>query len=464
MTAASSSLAAAFTPRAPRPRAETAGLLTRLVLLARNPIELWTERHFSAPVVIERGVTGYPFVTISDPAAIRRVFVDNAANYEKDALQLRVLRAGAPDNAGEGLLVARGELWRRTRRTLAPLFTPRRVATLAPAMRAPAEACVAGWLRRGARAVAIDVEMTELTYAMLSATLFSDALSRDAAATARELGALLDSIGRVHPFDALALPAWAPRFGRSRARAARAWFSAAIDRLIAERRAMIAAGAAPPADILTALIEAADPETGAGLSPAEVAANLFTLIAAGHETTARALAWTLHLLARAPDWQARCAAEAQQLDDDPAQWLDSAPTLRAVFEEAMRLFPPVPFMSRAARGPDRLAGVEIGQGALVCVAPWVLHRHRLLWRDPDVFDPARFLPGAREAIDRFAYLPFGAGPRICIGMGFAMQEAIIALVSILRRVSLKPIGEEPDVVHRITLKPGRTLRLAIAAR
>ncbi len=455
---------AAFAPRAPRPRAAPAGPLTQLLLLARNPLELWTQRHFEEPILIERGVTGARFVTVSDPAAIRRVFVDNAANYEKDALQLRVLSAGSPADAGAGLLVARGDLWKRTRRTLAPLFAPRRVAAFAPVMRDRCERRVDNWLRRKVRAVAIDVEMTELTSDILSATLFSDALAGDADGVARELAALLDSIGRVHPFDALAAPAWAPRFGRGRAKAARAWFSTAIDRLIDERRAAIAAGRSAPADILTALIEAQDPESGAGLTPQEVAANLFTLIAAGHETTARALAWTLHLLARAPDWQERCAQEALGLGEDPALWLDAAPTIRASFEESMRLFPPVPFMSRASQGPDRLCGVDIGPGVLVVVAPWVAHRHRLLWERPETFDPARFLPGARESIDRFAYLPFGAGPRICIGMSFAMQEAVVALVAMLRRARFAPIGDEPEVVHRITLKPARTLRLAVSPR
>ncbi|MBK9081087.1 MAG: cytochrome P450 [Rhizobiales bacterium] len=455
---------AGFAPRAPRPRARTAGPLTQLFLLARNPIELWTQAHFDEPVVVERGVTGGRFLTVSDPQAIRRIFVDNAANYEKDALQLRVLRAGSPAGAGEGLLVARGELWRRTRRTLAPLFAPRRVATFARAMLAPAEARAERWFARGAHAVAIDSEMTALTYDILSATLFSDALAGDANGFARELAALLESIGRVHPFDALAAPDWAPRIGQGRARAARVWFNDAIDRLVAERRATIAAGAAAPPDILTALLQAADPETGAGLSAPEIAANLFTLIAAGHETTARALGWTLHLLARAPLWQDAAASEARGLGADPATWLDEAPVIRACLEEAMRLFPPVPFMSRASQGPDRLAGVEIGKGVLVCVAPWVLHRHRLLWDRPETFDPARFLPGARERIDRFAYLPFGAGPRICIGMGFAMQEGVIALAALLRRARFAPIGEEPDIVHRITLRPRRTLRLAVAAR
>ena len=128
----------------------------------------------------------------------------------------------------------------------------------------------------------------------------------------------------------------------------------------------------------------------------------------------------------------------------------------------MRLFPPVPHMSRMALEPDVLAGVDVPAGATVVVAPWLLHRHKLLWSDPDAFRPERFLPGAREGIERFAYLPFGAGPRVCIGATFAMQEAVVALACILRRVKLSPVlKREPRPVLRITLRPDDRLPMYV---
>jgi cytochrome P450 len=201
-------------------------------------------------------------------------------------------------------------------------------------------------------------------------------------------------------------------------------------------------------------LRASDPETGVGLTHGEVAANLFTFIAAGHETTARALGWTLHLLSHAPEWQARVHDEALKAPDDPADWLDAMPATRAVFEEAMRLFPPVAHMSRMALEADRLGDVDVPAKAVIIVAPWLLHRHKRLWKQPGAFMPERFMPGAREKIDRFAYLPFGAGPRVCIGATFAIQEAVVALACIFRRVRLSPIrGVEPKPVLRITLRP-----------
>ena len=431
--------------------------------LSRNPIENWAEVHYEQPIHSGPSLLGHS-VIVSDPAAIRRVFVDNVANYEKDPLQMRVLRSGAPEGSGEGLLSASGENWKRARRTLSPLFTPRRVGAFAQIMKLETEARVDAWLKRRPGAIVeIDREMIRLTLDILSSTLFSDALDEDRPGFEREMMKLLDAIGRIDPFDVLNAPAWMPRLNRRNAESSRQWFAQASDRLIGRRRAEMAeAPDHAPDDLLTALLRASDPETGVGLTPGEVAANLFTFIAAGHETTARALGWTLHLLAHAPEWQERIRAEALNAPDDPADWIAAMPATRAVFEESMRLFPPVAHMSRMALERDRLGDVDVPAKAVIIVAPWLLHRHKTLWKKPGAFMPERFMPGEREKIDRFAYLPFGAGPRVCIGATFAMQEGIVALACIMQRVRLSPVrGVEPRPVLRITLKPDERIPVHI---
>ena len=450
-------------PWAPLPRERPAGALMQLWHLSRNPIESWARVHYELPMLAGPSLFGH-LVVVNDPAAIRRVFVDNAANYEKDPLQLRVLRVGAPNSAGQGLLSATGDTWRQTRRALSPLFTPRRVGAFAQIMRMKSEARVDAWLKRRPGAIfEVDREMVRLALEILSATLFSDALDAERAGFERELMKLLDAIGRIDPLDVLNAPSWLPRLNRRGAQQSREWFARISDRLIGERSAQIAnAPDRTPDDLLTALLRASDPDTGVGLTREEVAANLFTFIAAGHETTARALAWTLHLLSHAPEWQDRIRAEALRAPDDPAEWLDAMPATRAVFEESMRLYPPVPHMSRMALEADRLGDMAVPAKSVVIVAPWLLHRHRRLWEKPGAFMPERFMPGARENIERFAYLPFGAGPRVCIGAMFAMQEAIVALACILSRVRLSPVrGVEPRPVLRITLKPDDRIPMRI---
>jgi cytochrome P450 len=135
-----------------------------------------------------------------------------------------------------------------------------------------------------------------------------------------------------------------------------------------------------------------------------------------------------------------------------------------VLDEAIRLYPPVPFMSRAAIAEDRIAGFRVRRGTIVMIAPYVLHRHRTLWSDPDCFDPDRFMPERRAGIDRYAYLPFGAGPRVCIGASFSLQEAVIVLSRIVQAVQLDPVPDHVvRPVQRVTLRPegGLPMRLSL---
>ncbi len=460
----------AFVPHRLTLRDRPHGWLAQLWHLSRNPIDIWVQHHdFEAMIAVGPGLIG-TVALVNDPAGIKRILVDNAANYEKDPLQLRVLAAGTPKSVAPGLLIASGETWRRARRTLAPLFTPRRVESMARTMRTTAEARVDAWLMeerpgngsdKGAPALAIDREMSALTYDILSATMFSNALAGSGADVERQLSILLNAIGRLHPFDVFAFPDWVPRVGSGRGARARKFFEKAMKALLDSRLTEARNGRSLPDDLLSALIRASDPETGMGLEHDEIIAHLFTFIAAGHETTARALTWTLYLLSQDPEWEGRCIEEAKQAPDDPGQWLETLPVIRAAFEEAMRLFPPAPQLSRIAGADDIVAGTEIRAGTLMIIAPWVLHRHRKLWREPDAFVPSRFLPGNRDSIGRFAYLPFGAGPRICIGQLFAMQEAVIVLACILRRLRLRYSGPTPKPLHRITLRPDVPLKMHI---
>jgi len=212
---------------------------------------------------------------------------------------------------------------------------------------------------------------------------------------------------------------------------------------------------------------AADPETGRGLSEEDVRANIVTFIGAGHETTANALTWTLYLLSQSPEWRARVEAEIDvHFDpDDETDPTERLPVTKAVFEEAMRLFPPAANLVREAISEDWIAGFRIPAGTIVSVSPYVLHRHKTLWRNPEDFDPSRFLPGEREKIDRYAYIPFGAGPRVCIGQAFAMQEGVIVLAHFLKRIRLDLFPGHPVALQqRITLRPRHGMRMIVRRR
>jgi unspecific monooxygenase len=238
-----------------------------------------------------------------------------------------------------------------------------------------------------------------------------------------------------------------------RRRFQRRWM-ALIDSIM---RARLAAPATDtPRDLFDLLRAARDPDTGAAFSHDELRDQVATMILAGHETTAVALFWAMTLLAAAPDAQTRVATEAATLDlsaEHATEALEHLPFTRAVVSETLRLYPPAFVIVRQAIAADRCGEIDIPRGAVVMIAPWVLHRHRRLWRDPDAFDPTRFLPDAPPP-PRFTYLPFGAGPRVCVGAQFALTEATLALAALTRSFCIARADATPVLpVAIVTTQP-----------
>jgi unspecific monooxygenase len=211
-----------------------------------------------------------------------------------------------------------------------------------------------------------------------------------------------------------------------------------------------------PRDLFDLLRGARDPDTGAAFSHDELRDQVATMILAGHETTAVALFWAMTLLAAAPEVQDRIATEANSLDlspDHATQALPHLTTTSAVVSETLRLYPPAFVIVRQAIAADRCGDIEIPRGAVIMIAPWVLHRHHRLWRDPDAFDPSRFLPDA-TAPPRFTYLPFGVGPRVCVGAQFALAEATLALAALTRAFHITREDTTPVLpVALVTTQP-----------
>jgi cytochrome P450 len=431
------------------------GALSLVAALKRNPLECWSARHFEEPAVVHRLPFGRALL-VSDPAAIRRLLLENPGGYQKDRLQRTVLSAGM----GDGLLAAEGESWRSQRRIAAPVFALRNVRAFAPAMAAAVRERLDTWSDGLAD---IDVEMRRLTLDVLERTVFADGFGRGAEEIRLAMARYFPAIGRMGALDLLGAPAFVPRPGHWAARPARRLLESAIDDLIAERRSL---NGAAPDDILARLLAAEDADNGERLNPREVRSSILTLFAAGHETTANALTWSIYLLSQSPVWRQRVRREALSLTGHgPLVDVEDLSVTRAVIEEALRLYPPIAAISRVALEDDDLAGIAVYKGDLIVVSPWVLHRHRRLWGAPDVFDPSRFLGEAREGVDRFAFLPFGAGPRTCLGSEFALQEASLALAEIVRRFDfvLAP-GQHVRPLLEVTLKPAGGLRVMLRSR
>jgi cytochrome P450 len=399
---------------------------------------------------------------ISDPGAIRRVLMVNVDNYQKDWLQRRVLSAALAN----GLLTVEADQWKLQRRALAPLFNLRTVHGFTIAMLETADAAVERFSRREGKVVDVADEATRITVDVLERTIFSDGFGRNPDDIRAAMTAYFNTVGRIDPLDILGVPPIVPRPSRWKLRPTLKFFEETIGEIIALRQRRLAADPTNvPRDILTLLLEARDPESGKALSDVEVRANILTFIAAGQETTANCITWTLYLLSQSHEWRERVQAEADNEWGSLDSLADRLVVTRAVIDEANRLYPPITAISRTALDYDELAGETIKPGTLIVIAPYVLHRHRALWTRPNAFDPNQFFGKARESIDRFAYLPFGVGPRICIGATFAIQEASIMVATIMRHFTLEMVsGSTPWPVQKVTLRPKGGLPMIVRRR
>lgn len=452
---------ASFRPPAPSPRQKPPSTLAMMRIVYRNPLELWGDPSYNEPWISITGGIGGPLLIANDPGLIRHVLVDNAKNYKMARVRQKILRPILRD----GLLTAEGEVWRRSRKAMAPVFTPRHIAGFAGPMLRQAKAFAARYEDRIGGVTDVSRDMTMLTFDILAETLFSGEIAGDPDSFAHQVDRLFETMGRVDPLDLLGAPDWLPRITRILGRNSLAFFRDIVARTMEMRKEKLAREAAAPEDFLTLLLRAEGAER---LSRQEIEDNIITFIGAGHETTARALGWTFYCLANLPQERAEIEAEIDAVlagEPDPVKWLDLMPRARAAFEEAMRLYPPAPSINREAMADDSFADLEIPRGTQVLVMPWTVHRHRKLWDDPEAYRPSRFHPENREKIGRFQYLPFGAGPRVCIGASFAMQEAMIAMAVLMSRYRFELLPEtRPWPVQKLTTQPQGGLPMRVERR
>jgi len=440
-------------PRAPA----TMGALGRMQVMRENVLATWGQRAYEEDLICGRFFGRSSFI-LNTPDAIRHVLVDNYENYTRTPAGFRVLRP----ILGEGLLIAEGRAWKHQRRTLAPAFTPRAVTTLVPHMLAATDETIAQLRAASNAPVDLREAMQRMTLEIAGRTMFSFGMDRHGATLRDFVMEYGDRLAKPHLLDLLLPLSWPSPQDFSRARFRKRW-TAFVGMLMTERRAAGKNEGAPPKDLFDLMDAARDPETGEAFSDEQLGDEVATMILAGHETTATALFWALYLLSLDPATQEQVAAEVQGATVDGALDLDRLKFTRAVLDETMRLYPPAFLIARAAAGPDTIAGMPVRKGDVILIAPWLLHRHEKLWRDPNAFDPSRFMTGPPP--DRFAYLPFGVGARVCIGAHFALVEATLALAKMIGAFRVSLLDKEPVMpLGVVTTQPDRSPMFAITPR
>ncbi len=454
----------------PRPDAMQVGAcpFTRFVRTRRSWLDQMSERAYGMLM----GEVRTPFTRLfmpNEPSLVRRVLVDDRAAFPKDRNYWSLL----DPLTGESILNSDGAAWERQRRMIDPAFEQARLKLVFPIMADAAQ----GMLGRVAAAAAgdgrliVDAETTHITADIILRALISLPMGDD---EARKLYDDFHIYTRSLPAQTtLALSrvprwlGWPLLFGRGR-RAARR-IRHRLEAHVRPRYAAHRAGTpGPEQDILAGLLDAVDPADGSRFTLSEVVDHLAMLFLAGHETSAAALAWAVHLIATHPEAQERMVAEiAAEVGDGPIGFADIKRLryVMAVFRETLRLYPPVGSLPRAAAAATEMRGKTIAPGCPVLVSPWLIQRHRRLWDRPDHFDPGRFLAGGEAEDKTNAYLPFGMGPRVCIGMAFALQEAVLLLALLVRRFRIAPEpGHRPYPVGRLTIRTRDPLPVRVAER
>lgn len=455
-----------FCPAYPTPRSRRASPLELFRAARRSWLEPLYERSYRMQMG-EVHLPGVDLYMVNQPSLVRRVLVREWQLFPKSPRLVAALRP----LLGGGLLIANGAEWQRQRRILQAVYSQASVDLVFPQMLAACEAMLARWRALPAgQPHDVEPDVNRVVADVIFRTIFSRPIE---GADARRVFDAFRAYQEAAP--ALTLPAlfgvgWlAMPWHRWRsARAARS-IRQLIEGMVRERLGAQERGEAAAApDMLSLLLAARDPETGRGLEFDEIVDQVAVMFLAGHETSASALTWALHLLANAPEVQQRAHAEvvarlglrAPEADD-----LKELPLVWNVFREALRLFPPVAFLARESTGTCPMRDKQVPAGATVVVAPWLIHRHRELWEQPDAFDPDRYLTAPGQESLREAWLPFGLGPRTCLGAAFALQEAVLVLATVLRAWRLEPApGHVPWPVGRLTLRPANGLSLVLQAR
>jgi cytochrome P450 len=425
----------------------------------RDPIQLLTSAHAQyGDVVRFRYLGPRAWHLFVHPAHVEEILVSRQQEFPKGVFA-RVIDVITPG----GVLTAEGDEWARQRRLLQPAFSAARVEGYVEAIASEASEVTARWDGPARRGAPIDLGLEMMRLSLLSAgrTLFSSDL-RDHASVEHYVRLALAQLDRrvrhpLSPLPFLPTPSWLAY--RAAARRVDGLVNAIVD---ARRRG----GAAAREDVLDVLLGARDAGTGEPLTGRQVRDQVKTLLVTSYETTAQSLAWMLHRVAAAPAVRDRVRAEVRAVvaGDLPTYGdLKRLTYARQVVDETLRLYPSTFWLGRQARHACQIGGCAIPRGGVICISPYVTHRHPAFWTDPEDFDPDRFEPARAAARPRGSYFPFGLGPRYCIGQQLALTEMLVTLAIVAARWTLTPAGPAPVRPEaRGTLRPSAPLVAHVA--
>ncbi len=428
----------------------------------RNFLSIWGVDDFQSRLRSKKIFTR-ELVICNRPDVVREAFQTNHEVLQRKSPQMR--HALQP-LLGDGLFISDTETWAKRRKVVAPIIHGSRVKGFAPIMIETIEEQRADWASQGEGAeVDALADMAHLTAEIICRTIFGRQLGKDhAAEVVQGFSDYQRHIDQVDILSLFGLPEWLPRFRGRAIKKPVERIMTVLDKIIANYEAQKEKG---EASVIGGLLEARD-ENGEPLSREAIISEAAVIFMAGHETTANTLAWAWFLLSQCDKSRAKLQAELDTVLAGRSPTFQDVPNLpytKAVIEETLRLYPPVPILAREAMADTSIGGKSVPKGSLVMVVPWLMHRNPVLWSKPDVFDPGRFLNPKSKKPNKYGYVPFSIGPRICAGLQFGMTEAILSLAILAQDFELKlKDGTDVQPVARLTLRPGENLPMTLHPR
>lgn len=419
---------------------------------------------------MKAGYLGYSrrsIVIVNDPDLIRGIMTDPSGIYPKNDLMVGALEP----LVGDSIFVSSGDRWRRQRRMIDPAFSHMRISRAFGPMNAAVDAYEDRLDQHALQGApfSLDLAMGHVTADIITRTVFSTPLETE---TAKEVFGAFSEFERSVAHVELKRLIFDPPFADipqhesvlEACRRIRHHLGLLVDRHLGDGPS----GPCPYQDIAADVIAARDEETGEPLSREELIDQLGVFFLAGHETTASVLTWAFFILATRPEVLERMRTEIDEVVGDGPVTFEHTRNLayiRNVFRETLRLYPPITFIPRVAAEATRIDHFKIKRGAMIMIAPWVIHRHQDYWGDPHAFDPDRFLPQREKMIRPGTYLPFGLGPRVCMGAGFATAESILILARLARRFEFDiDHADRVRPVARLTTRPAEEIMCRVRHR
>ncbi|MGH4018582.1 MAG: cytochrome P450 [Pseudonocardiaceae bacterium] len=421
------------------------GVMPRLF---RNPFEFMVEAARTHGGVVRLDLGPAKVYLVSHPDYVRHILVDNRSNYWKGP----ILR-GLELIIGDGLFVSDGALWQRQRRLMSPVFHRHRLDALVGSMTDIITGHMARWQDSVARGKSVDLleEMVPINVNILLRAIFGTSIGHEGILTMRRASNVIFHHSEKLVFSFF-LPMSIPRPGHRRFTAALAVVNELVSKIITSRRHVTDA-----ADLLSILFLARDEETGEGMSDGQIRDEVMSILMAGYESTAAAMAWTWYLLSQHPDVERELQAELSGVLDGRVPTVADLPNLRytrMVIDETLRLYPPFPAFFRTSYEGDALGDYELPPGSAIIISPYATHRNPEYWERPEVFDPQRFGPERAAQRPSGTYYPFGIGQRLCIGSNLSLveQQLTVATVAQSYRRELQP-GYVLQPHYDIALRP-----------